>query len=139
MKSYPPLPEWGSSQDQEESEVPSDEDANMLNSSLPGVNSDEDEGVEASTVRPRSAETSLKRPRTPEMYVESADEEELISRAAKAAKDNAQDSGSSAPPKPSRVLAPTPLSMAPPIRAKRARVASAAWNLAGEIDLDDER
>ena len=112
----------------------------MSNSSLPGVDNDDDERVEASTVKPRVAETSLKRPRTPEGYVESEDEDKVpeVPRAAAAKRGNVRDSGSSASPKPSRVLQPTPLSMAPPARAKRPRVTSAAWNLAGAIDLDDD-
>ena len=88
LTSYPPLPEWGPL-DQEGLEASSDEGVEVSNSSPPGAASDEDEGVEASTVKPRSAGTSLKRPWTPEGYIESTDEEELIPRAAEAAKDDA--------------------------------------------------
>ena len=139
MTSYPPLPEWGPL-DQEGLEDSSDEGVEVSNSSPPGATNDEDKGVEASTVKPRSAGTSLKRPRTPEGDVEFEDEDEvpLASRAAAAKRSSVRDSGSSASPKPSRVLQPMPLSMAPPARAKKPRAASAIWNLVDAIDLDDE-
>jgi len=103
LTSYPPVPEGKAPLEPEDSDASSDEDAGATNSSPPGAVSEEDEVVEEATVKPHSAEASLKRPRTPDVVVETDDEDEddvtLASRAAAAKKIRVQDSGSSAPPK----------------------------------------